>query len=91
MLDFLSAFITEYHQLCQVLAHGDESQVRLILVFHSHSLCCIFIPVFLGFLMLLFFVCFLISFFDETNFGSKVLWVGWCPYLSTWDLPVIRR
>ena len=20
---------------------------------------------------------------DRTNFGSKVLWMGWCPYLST--------
>jgi hypothetical protein len=27
---------------------------------------------------------------DKTNFGSKVLAVGWCPYLSTGVLPGYR-
>jgi hypothetical protein len=67
----------------------DGSQIGLLLVGHSLSLRSIFVPIFLFFgggvdfsrhgfsarQLPTFFV-------DRTNFGSKVLWVGWCPYLS---------
>jgi hypothetical protein len=47
-----------------------------LLVVHSFSLCSIFVPIFL---------------LDRTNFGSKVLWVGWCPYPPLGVLPGYRR
>jgi hypothetical protein len=51
-----------------VLAHGKGLELVQLLVDYSFSLCSIFAPIFL---------------LDRTYFGSKVLWVGWCPYLST--------
>jgi hypothetical protein len=46
------------------------------LVGHSLSFCFIFVLEFLV---------------SRKNCGWKVLWVGWCPYLSTESLPSYRR
>ena len=51
-----------------MLAHGISIKLGQLLWGHFLSLCCIFVPAFLV---------------NRTNFGSKVLWVGWHPYHST--------
>ena len=51
-----------------MLVHRVSFKLGCLLVGHSFSLCSIFVPVLL---------------LDRTNFGSEVLWVGWCPYCST--------
>lgn len=49
-----------------VFALGMVLKLDQLLVDHSLSLYSIFVPVFLEY---------------RTDFGSKVLWVVWCPYL----------
>jgi hypothetical protein len=48
--------------------HGMDSKSDQSLVGHSFNLCSIFVPAFL---------------LDRSNFGSKMLKMGWCPHPST--------
>ena len=51
-----------------VLSHGMDLKLGQSLVGHSFNLLSIFIPE---------------QLVGRINFGSKVLWMGWCPPLST--------
>jgi hypothetical protein len=73
----LSASITEYHQKCQgLVANGMVLKLGQSLVSHSLTLRNIFVPE---------------PLVDKTNFVSKVLWMGWCPYPSTGILSAYKR
>ena len=59
-----------------MFAHGIGLKLGWLSVGYSLSLCYIFVPALL---------------FKRTNFGSKVLWVGWYPYSSFGVLSGYRR
>jgi hypothetical protein len=74
-----SSYVCKHNRVSLILSGigscpWDGSQVRQSFIDHSLSLCSIFVPVLLV---------------GRTNFGLKVLWVGWHPYLSveisTWN------